>query len=952
MHEIKKMTYAPGLHVLIRDEAWRVMRVDSINAAHDALTVRGLSELARDHEAIFSTEFDQVEVLDPRATTLVQDPSSKYVATRHCLESLLRRMPPVDEKLHVGHLAAMDLLNYQLEPAALALAQPRQRLLIADAVGLGKTLEAGVLLSELIVRGKAKRILVVTLKSLLAQFQKEMWSRFSIPLVRLDSLALQRIQTEIPTNHNPFQFFDKAIISIDTLKQPSWSQRLERARWDVIVIDEAHNVAERGGQSHSSRRNRVARHLAAQSDALIMLSATPHDGKAESFASLMHMLDPTAIANPHAYTQDEIKRLYLRRFKKDVLAELKEQIPKRKLYEFRATASPPEEVAYQELSQMRFDRIDSRGGGGAHLFKISIEKALLSSPCAAIATIKTRIKRYASRDNASDYKADLETLTSFLGTLETIGPEAFSKYGRLITALREDLKWRSNRPDDRLVIFTESIPTMHWLADHLRRDLGLDEVSLMTLSGQMSDIEQQHVVEEFGKKSSKLSVLVASDVASEGINLHYQCHRMVHFDIPWSLMVFQQRNGRIDRYGQSKAPQIVYLLTESANAEIDADRRILEILIQKDTQVQENIGDPSALTGTFSVEEQEEQTAQAIATKDVDAFADSFFDDLFADPDAPPPSSSEARFAALPSRRVEVVKNTQAPSLFPSDFAYLRSVLTAINEEGSRPISQVEEDAEKQRISFTIPDDLRRRFRQWPKELEFGKDRITLTADVHTMSRAIEDARRTESTWPTTHYLWRLHPVFDWVEDRIASTFPRHSAPIVKLNRGLEPGEQVILAGGLIPNLKSQPVLHRWWTVCFRQGSLAPHLETFEAFLSRTHFATSPPPNTGDIPPEQVRACQALLPQAVQVVHHEMQRERERFEQKMRPALDAQLEELRRLLHKKIAAQTELFGRASHLEREGQARQIQARFDEHQRWLEASYKTENTPFVQIIAAFL
>lgn len=210
---------APGARIVGRDTEWLVRKVNRTATGALAIHCIGISEIVRDAETVFLSDIERgIEVLDAAETKLVPDASNEYRASRLFIESQLRRVPPTDEALYVGHKGAMDLVDFQLDPAAQALRQPRQRILIADAVGLGKTLEAGVLAAELIRRGRGKRILVATVKSVLTQFQKEWWSRFTIPLTRLDSAGIERVQARIPANHNPFHYYDKTIISIDTLK--------------------------------------------------------------------------------------------------------------------------------------------------------------------------------------------------------------------------------------------------------------------------------------------------------------------------------------------------------------------------------------------------------------------------------------------------------------------------------------------------------------------------------------------------------------------------------------------------------------------------------------------------------------------------------------------------------------------------------------------------------------
>ena len=228
--------YAPGSRVVIRDEEWLVRRVDPASDGGYLLSCDGVSELVRGRATLFLTVLeDDILVLDPSKTELVADCSSHFNDTFLYLEAQLRRSTPNDAHLHLGHRAVMDLVPYQLDPALQALRQPRQRILMADATGLGKTLEAGILTTELIQRGRGQRILVVALKSMLTQIQKELWCRFSIPLVRLDSVGLQRVRNNIPSNHNPFNFYDRTIISVDTLKSNlEYRNYLENAWWIAV----------------------------------------------------------------------------------------------------------------------------------------------------------------------------------------------------------------------------------------------------------------------------------------------------------------------------------------------------------------------------------------------------------------------------------------------------------------------------------------------------------------------------------------------------------------------------------------------------------------------------------------------------------------------------------------------------------------------------------------------
>ena len=933
------LEFAPGMRTIIRDEEWMIKKSTTNNMGNKALHCVGVSTLVKEKEAIFLSDLENIKIVDPAAVKLVADDSPRFRRTQLFIESQLRQKIPTDSDLHIGNKAAMDLMPYQLDPAQIALRRPRQRILIADTVGLGKTLEAGILMSELIARGKGKRILVVTVKSMMTQFQKEMWNRFTIPLVRLDSNRIQRIRASLPSNYNPFFYYDKTIISVDTLKRDvEYRTHLENAYWDIIVIDEAQNVADRG--ERQAQRSRLAKLLAERSDTMIMLSATPHDGRAKSFASLMNMLDPTAIANPNDYTPEDIKGLCIRRFKKDVKDQVFGSFLERKIELERCHASAKEEYAFELFADMKLQMDLGKDKGTGQLFKTSLEKSLFSSPAACIKSIDARLNKLRKKYSDNEI-GDIRALTELRDSLSQIKPEDFSRYQKLIALLNSKEYGWTRKTDDRLVIFTERIETMKYLAEHLRNDLGLPANAIVEISGAMNDAEQQSIVEDFGRKEAPVRILVASDVASEGLNLHYLSHRMIHFDIPWSLMVFQQRNGRIDRYGQKERPDIRYMLIESDNKQIKGDMRIIEILVTKEEQALKNIGDPALLLGQFSVEGEEQIVMGFLETgadeKEFEKTLDS------GEKEFDPFEALMSEASATEKGSLVAVKEDR--TLF-SDIDYLQHSIAYINRTESQPVERLQTISG---LDIKLTPDLRRRLRAFvPEEAMPQGETLRLSDDkqfvMQEMVRSMQN-NMAETAWPKTQYLWALHPILSWANDKNSLLFARGEAPIISIPQKLKENETIYIITGSIPNAKSQPLVDEWFGLLYRDGRFAEAIN-MEKVILLTGLSATMNPNLGKVSDDTVSDAASLLTDVVKHANDYLHTFFVDYNSRINPLINEEIDKLSELRARHMDYQLSLF--ESERKKSEQERRVDELFDRFVEWVTDTLEIKNNPYIRII----
>jgi superfamily II DNA or RNA helicase len=523
-----------------------------------------------------------------------------------------------DKALQAPFRSGVDVDDYQLDPLVRALSMPRVNLLIADDVGLGKTIEAGLVTQELILRHRARSILIVCPSSIQVQWKEEMRDKFGLEFRIVDSALFADLRRRRGIHVNPWAHFPRLITSIDFLKRerptrlfretlPAGDQPAFPRPYDLLIVDEAHNVAPsgRGKYATDSQRTIAIRTLAPYFEHKLFLSATPHNGYRESFSALLELLDNQRFARGVTPNRAQLEAVMVRRMKSEL--ELRwdgtRRFAERRVKHMDVAYSAAERAAHQALrrySELRAKTAASAGEQFATEFVLKLlKKRLFSSPAAFAVTIEKHARTVAAgqcgtsgtawqrqveeadNDFANDEDYEQTALDAIESASRHVAPLAAeekalltelrqfatqatsladSKARRLIQWLKDSLKPNSQWPNDRVIIFTEYRATQKWLHDLLAAEgLGGPDRLLIIYGGMaLEDRERIKAAFQANPAESSVRILLATDAASEGINLQNHCWQLIHYEIPWNPNRMEQRNGRVDRHGQKHSEVDVY----------------------------------------------------------------------------------------------------------------------------------------------------------------------------------------------------------------------------------------------------------------------------------------------------------------------------------------------------------------------------------------------------------
>lgn len=649
-----------GQLVTVRDRQWVVANVSTSALAGDRIDGNGrvaehLVSLVSVEDDAYGDELQVLWELEPGRGIIehasLPTPDPKKFDDPERLEAFL-------DAIRWGAIASADprhlqspfrsgitIEDYQLDPVVRAVRMPRVNLLIADDVGLGKTIEAGLVVQELLLRHRARTALVVCPSSLTLKWKAEMQEKFGLEFRIVNTELLKHLRRTRGLYANPFTHFPRLIVSIDWLKRDRPMRLLKDVlpatseyprKFDLLIVDEAHGVAPsgRGKWATDSQRTRAVRAIAPHFEHRLFITATPHNGYKESFSALLELLDNQRFARGVQWKDDQLRSVMVRRLKSELPG-----FPERKIEPIRVTYTDEERGVYAKLKRygelrMKAAVADHNAGTAERFVHILLKRRLFSSPAAFAETLAVHRETITSKKKDRGRKPNLQVLRKAIDDVDadhgdedeferatadavdaaarasTVPDEQQRKLLDEMQRWAERAKGRSDakanllldwleaivRPDgdwtdQRVIIFTEYRATQRWLHERLAaRDLAGDRLDL--LYGGLEEERRERIKAEFlaSPDLSPVRILLATDAASEGIDLQRHCHRMVHYEIPWNPNRLEQRNGRIDRHGQP-SPEVLIHHFVSAGFEdaepgsLDGDLEFLYAAVKKIEQM-------------------------------------------------------------------------------------------------------------------------------------------------------------------------------------------------------------------------------------------------------------------------------------------------------------------------------------------------------------------------------
>ena len=614
--------FAVGTLVRARGREWVVLP----ESQDDLLMLRPLAGLDDEVTGVIP----DLELIEP-ATFAMPDPAHTG-DHRSC--ALLRDAVRLGVRSSAGPFRsfgglAVEPRPYQLVPLLVALKQPKARVLIADDVGVGKTVEACLIAAELLARGEARRLAVLCPPHLAEQWQRELVNKFHIDAKLVLASTVGRLERECGADQSIFELHDYSVISIDFIKSNRYRADFLRTCPELVIVDEAHTCtrdAEQKGTRH--QRHQLLVDLATNPERhLILVTATPHSGNEGAFRSLVGLLDPSLVDLPadlsgaaHEADRRRLSQYFIQRRRADIEAYLDAAtpFPARELQKDHTyTLSPGYKELFDDCLEFARELVtvageDKRRQRVRWWSAIALLRSLSSSPAAAAATLTNRARglgaateeevdalgRAAATDAESedadepdDATAGAEIDESPTPTdrkrLSTLAARASALEGAEDSKLKELVKLLSNMLKRKRspIVFCRYIATAEYVAAQLREQLKVKGLEIDCVTGLLPPAEREDRVEKLGLHDKRL--LIATDCLSEGINLQESFDSVIHYDLAWNPTRHEQREGRVDRYGQKQPTVEIAFLYGQDNG---IDGIVLDILINKHRSIQKTLG--------------------------------------------------------------------------------------------------------------------------------------------------------------------------------------------------------------------------------------------------------------------------------------------------------------------------------------------------------------------------